>query len=426
MYRPYLKENETLNKEEAYLEATSCLNCKNPTCVKGCPAGLKINEFIQLFKEGNIDGAYRLILNNSPLSFICTVVCNHESQCLGHCVKNKMKKPVRIPLIEKYIAYNANHRFSKPKKIGKSVAIVGSGPSSLSAAYYLASAGIKVDIYEAKPHVGGILSYGIPSFRLSTENLDKTLEILKDLGVNFYVNSPIDDLETLKKDYDRIYLGIGLGTYRRLGLPNDGLPEIYDAGTFLERYNSETRFKEGERIKVDDLVLTLGGGNVALDAVRTAIRCGALNSTIVYRRGLEDMPASQAEKSYALNEKIAIQPMLAPHSIEEENRQLKSITFKKMEYSGETVDGRRGVRSTDKTETWPAKHIILALGQELGSPEVIKTLKTDGRYLSVDMRMQTSDPLVYAGGDLVSGPSNVAKAVSLGRRAALSLIEDLN
>lgn len=420
-----MKENEILTKEEVRLEAASCLNCRNPSCVKACPANLKINQFIHRFNEGDLGGAYRLILEESPLSLICSVVCNHEKQCIGNCIKNKLGKPVRVALIEKHIALNASHSFNKTPSIGKQVAVVGSGPSSLSAAFYLANKGIDVDVYEAKEHVGGILSYGIPSFRLPNENIERTIKILSDVGVNFITNTRIDDLEKLKKEYWRIYIGVGYGSYHKLGLDGEDLAGIYDAGTFLSSYNQSSRFHENKSIQLGETVVTIGGGNVAIDAARTALRCGAKRSFILYRRTEKELPASKAEIDYAIQDGVIFKFLVAPLRLAREEGKIKSLTLSKMILQEEGEDGRRKVIASDDTELMDVDNIILAIGQKLDESSLLSGLKMDGNRLEVDERLQTSDPKVYAGGDIVSGPANVARAVTLGRKAALSIIEDL-
>ena len=280
-----------------------CLNCKNPTCIIGCPVNNNIPLFIKLCKEEKYDEALNVILKTSTLPSICSLVCPYEKQCMGSCIKNKINKPVQIPVIEQFITKKANIKIPTIEKNNKKVALIGSGPASLACAEILALKGYIIDIYDKYDIPGGILTYGIPDFVLDKDVVNKKIEHLKQLNVNFLMNKELGKdifLDNLKNQYDAIFLGFGASVGKRMDAKNNDIEGVIDANDFLEKMykNKYNLFKDIKN------VIVVGGGNTAIDAARVAKRKLNCNVTIVYRRSEKEMPARKDEIIKAKNDNI--------------------------------------------------------------------------------------------------------------------------
>jgi len=424
------------NAEEVMLEASRCLECKHPKCVLACPVEIDIPGFIKAIKEKDFSSAYQVITKDNVLPSICGRVCPQESQCEGACIVGIKNTSVSIGALERFVGdYARDHLKTKEvgkDKMGKKVALVGSGPASLACAAVLIEEGVDVSIYEALHDYGGVLMYGIPSFRLPKEIVREEIKVLEDKGVKFYKNVLIGKtitIDELKKDYDAIFLGTGAGLPSTLGLPGEHGSGIYYANEFLTRVNlmgSHTFPVQKTPIKIGQKVAVIGGGNVAMDAARTAVRLGAKEVFILYRRDMESLPARKEEIHHAIEEGIGFRLLESPVSFALENYEVKSVKTEVMELGEKDASGRRRPLGTSRFREHEVDSVIIAIGQ---SPNPIvkretKALKTDkwGRVV-VDEYGQTSIEDVYAGGDSVLGAATVILAMGAGKKAAKRMLE---
>ncbi|MBR5152185.1 MAG: NADPH-dependent glutamate synthase [Clostridia bacterium] len=429
-------------EEMAVAEANRCLNCKNPLCVNGCPVQVKIPEFIALVAQGRFEDAYHKIQETSSLPAVCGRVCPQENQCEKYCVRGKKGEPVAIGRLERFVAdwYMANGK-DKPKKPepnGKKVAVVGAGPSGLTCAGDLAKLGYDVTVFEAFHTPGGVLVYGIPEFRLPKEIVKQEIEKLKELGVTVACNMVIgkvlsvDELLT-EHGFEAVFIGTGAGLPGFLGIEGENLNGVYSANEFLTRINlmKAYRFPEYDTpIYMGKDVIVVGGGNVAMDAARSAKRLGAEHVRIVYRRSEEEMPARREEVHHAKEEGIELCVLSNPLKIlGDENGWTVGMECEKMELGEPDSSGRRKpVPVADSAFIMDAQVVIIAIGQ---SPNpLIKDTTPDlatnerGCILVKDESGQTSKERVFAGGDAVTGAATVILAMGAGKSAAVA-IDDL-
>jgi len=414
------------SEEEAIKEASRCLNCKVPSCVKGCPVSINIPAFIRQIREQNVQQAIKTIKESNNLPGVCGRVCPQEEQCEKNCILKK--NPIRIGYLERFAA--DNETAIKAKKIArnnKRVAVVGSGPASLTAAADLAVMGYNVTLFEALHKTGGVLRYGIPEFRLPKSIVDKEIEYIESLGVEISKNFVIGNilsLEDLKKDFNAIFIGVGAGLPYFLNIEGENLPGVYSANEFLTRVNlmaaydetkSETPIKKGKKTVV------VGGGNVAIDAARVAKRLGS-DVTIVYRRSFEEMPARKEEIEHAKEEGINFMLLTNPTKILGTNS-IEGIECVKMALAEPDASGRRRPMQENGSEFVIAcDQVIVAIGQG-PNPLLLKdsNLKVEKEYLVVNEMLQTSDKLVFAGGDIIGGNTTVIKAMADGKTAAKNI-----
>ena len=431
------------NKEEAMEEATRCLNCKNAQCVKGCPVSINIPAFIDEVKKGNIEEAYKIIGQSSALPAICGRVCPQESQCEGKCIRGIKGEAVSIGKLERFVADWARENDIKPEKAdstnGKKVAVIGSGPSGLTCAGDLAKLGYEVTIFEALHEAGGVLVYGIPEFRLPKDTVVKhEIENVKSLGVKIDTNVVIGKSVTIdqlmeEEGFDAVFIGSGAGLPRFMGIPGENANGVFSANEYLTRNNLMKAFKEdydtpsaaGKKVAV------VGGGNVAMDAARTALRLGA-EVHIVYRRSEAELPARAEEVHHAKEEGIVFDLLTNPKEIlVDENGWVKGMKCIKMELGEPDASGRRKPVEIEGSDfELELDTVIMALGT---SPNPLISSTTKG--LEVNKRAcivadeefgRTSKEGVFAGGDAVTGAATVILAMGAGKAAAKGIHEYLS
>ena len=427
------------NLEEAMLEASRCLHCKNPRCVTACPVGVKIPDFIAFLATGDIAGAAAKIAEDSSLPAVCGRVCPQESQCEGACVLGIKGEPVSIGKLERFVAdYSAAEGTAVeakaiPASSGRKVAVIGSGPAGLACATDLAKAGYAVTIFEALHKAGGVLEYGIPEFRLPKEKvLKQELDAVRALGVKIELDVIIGRTVTIdalmdKEGFEAVFVGTGAGLPKFMGIPGENLNGVFSANEFLTRNNLMKAFREDYRtpIHAGAKVCVVGGGNVAMDAARTALRLGA-ETTIVYRRTEVELPARKEEVHHAKEEGIEFRMLTNPVAIlGDERGWVRALKCIRMELGEPDESGRRRPVEVPGSEfEIPTETVIMALGTS-PNPLIARTtpgLETTRRGgLVADEAGATTRPGVFAGGDAVTGAATVILAMGAGRKAAAAI-----
>ena len=436
--------------EIAMDEANRCLNCKNQPCVSGCPVNIHIPEFIAQVKAGNFEEAYQIINKTSSLPAVCGRVCPQESQCESKCTLGIRFEPVGIGRLERFVAdYHNEHATAKPEVPefnGHKVAIVGSGPSGLTCAGDLAKKGYKVAVFEALHTAGGVLVYGIPEFRLPKKIVAKEVETLKALGVDIDTNVVIGKTLTIDElfemGYEAVFVGSGAGLPRFMNIPGESLKGVYSANEFLTRSNLMKAYLDNPvtPIMKGGNVAVVGGGNVAMDAARTALRLGAEHVYIVYRRSMEELPARKEEVEHAEEEGIDFRLLNNPVEIlgynnpddprDPKNGFVTGIKCIKMELGEPDASGRRRPVEIPGSEfVLDVDTVIMAIGT---SPNPLIKNTTKGLEVNnhggiiVNEDGLTSREAVYAGGDAVTGAATVISAMGAGKLAAKSIDEYLS
>ncbi|MBQ9744013.1 MAG: NADPH-dependent glutamate synthase [Clostridia bacterium] len=433
--------------EMAVSEAQRCLNCKTKPCVGGCPVKIHIPAFIEQVAKGNFDEAYRIISLQTSLPAVCGRVCPQENQCEGKCVRGIKGESVAIGRLERFVAdyHNANskEKSTLPQANGHKVAVIGSGPAGLSCASDLAKMGYSVTVFEALHLAGGVLMYGIPEFRLPKSIVQREIDGLKDLGVEICVNTvvgrtvSIDELMD-EEGYEAVFIGTGAGLPKFMGIPGENLKGVYSANEFLTRINLMKAYLESSDtpIKKSKSVAVVGGGNVAMDAARCAKRLGA-DVYIVYRRGMEELPARAEEVEHAIEEGIVFKTLTNPTEVlgyynsenkrDEKNGTVCGIKCIEMELGEPDASGRRRpVEKKGSEFTLDVDCVIMALGT---TPNPLIKDTTDNldtqRWggICADERGQTSREGVFAGGDAVTGAATVILAMGAGKTAASAIDE---
>ena len=427
------------NEEEAYNESTRCLNCKNARCIQGCPVNINIPGFISKVKENKFEEAYQIISESSALPAVCGRVCPQESQCEGQCVRGIKGEAVSIGKLERFVADWARENGIRPKKAektnGHKVAVVGAGPAGLTCAGDLARLGYEVTIFEALHQPGGVLSYGIPEFRLPKDKVVQAeIENVKSLGVKIETNVVIGKADTvdelLEEGFEAVFIGSGAGLPRFMGIAGEQANGVFSANEFLTRNNLMKAFKDGYETPIarGKKVVVVGGGNVAMDAARTALRLGA-ETHIVYRRSEAELPARAEEVHHAKEEGIIFDLLQNPTEIiVDENGWVKGIKIIKMELGEPDESGRRRPVEIPGSEyEIECDTVIMSLGT---SPNPLISSTTYG--LDVNRRKciiaseesgQTSKEGVFAGGDAVTGAATVILAMGAGKNAAKGIDE---
>ncbi len=424
-------------EKEAKKEASRCLHCKIPKCVEGCPVNIKIPDFIQAIKDNDIKKAYDIISETSSLPAICGRVCPQEKQCEAHCVKGLKGNAIAIGSLERYVADEAiKNNFCTMVKVPKNkkkVAIVGSGPAGLTCAGDLAKAGFEVTIYEVLHKAGGVLTYGIPEFRLPKSIVENQVKSLKKMGVTIRTNVPIGNaitLDELQKDYDAVFVGTGAGLPKFMGIEGEDASGVFSANEILTRINLMGGFKKEAKtpIKHAKVAYVIGGGNVAMDAVRSLKRLG-VEAHIMYRRGEDELPARKMEVNHAKEEGIEFNLLENPVKIiADEQNNVTGMEVVDMELTEPGEDGRRSVKEKEGS-----KHIVKCdmVVMALGTGPNHEALKgsnivfTDKNLIEVDETgTKTSLENVYAGGDAVTGAATVILAMEAGKKAAKAIIDN--
>ena len=427
-------------EEMALEEAERCLTCPNPQCVKGCPVDIDIAGFIAFIKEKRFDEAIKRVKEKNALPAVCGRVCPQENQCQNTCILKYRGDPVSIGRLERFVAdWEREHGVEVPPKTedtGGRVAIVGGGPAGLTVAAELIKKGHEVEVFEALHTAGGVLMYGIPQFRLPKEIVQAEVDYVKKLGVEIHLDSMIGKLHTVSElfeaGFDAIFIGSGAGLPRFMRIPGENLNGIYTANEFLIRTNlmKAYRFPEYDTpIDVGKIVAVIGGGNVAMDSSRSALRMGAEKVYIVYRRGREELPARHEEVENAEEEGIEFRLLNNPKRfIGDERNRVKQIELIRMELGEPDDSGRRRPVPIEGSEfLLDVDTVVIAIGQ---SPNPIIQQTTEGlettrwNTLVVDEdTMKTSLEGVYAGGDVVSGAATVISAMGAGKKAANAIHE---
>ena len=429
------------NKEEAMEEAQRCLNCKNPRCVEGCPVSINIPAFIEQVKDGNIEEAYKVISKSSALPAVCGRVCPQESQCEGVCIRGIKGEAVSIGKLERFVADWARENNIEPEKAkemnGKKVAVIGSGPSGLTCAGDLAKLGYDVTIFEALHEPGGVLAYGIPEFRLPKDTVVKhEVENVKKLGVKIETNVVIGKSTTIdelmeEENFDAVFVGSGAGLPRFMNIPGESALGVFSANEFLTRNNLMKAFRDDYDTPITrgKKVVVVGGGNVAMDAARTALRLGA-EVHVVYRRSEAELPARKEEVHHAKEEGIIFDLLCNPVEIlEDEKGWVKSVKCIRMELGEPDESGRRSPVEVAGSEfEIDADTVIMSLGT---SPNPLISSTTKGleinkrKCIVADENGKTTKAYVYAGGDAVTGAATVILAMGAGKAAAKGIHEAL-
>jgi len=409
------------NLDEVLDKASKCLNCKNARCKIGCPISTNIPEFIKEIKEKNFEKAYQILQENNLMSEICSTVCPVENQCMGSCIRGTKGDPIQINYLEKFINEwakdnNIEYQPKLEKKTNKKVAIIGAGPAGLACAVELKKQGADVTIFEKETKAGGILEYGIPDFRLKKSIVENVINRVKKLGINIETGVELGKdttLENLKEQgYENIFLGIGAQKQSSYSLTDEQTEDIFKSDDFLKKYNIDE--------KLEDLgtVIVIGGGNVAFDSARTAIRMGAKEVYILYRRNEELMPARKIELEEAIEDgvKMVFQTKVIGAKIE--NGKVKEIECIKTK-----IENDKAIDIEGSNYTMEANTIVFAIGAK-ANEKFFEDLgiKTEYGLVCIDENYKTNIEGVYAGGDLVEAKSSVCRAIATGKKAAQAIL----
>ncbi len=429
-------------KEQAIDEAQRCLNCKHKPCVTGCPVQIDIPAFVQEVAQGNFEEAYQIIAKSSSLPAVCGRVCPQESQCEGKCVRGIKGEPVAIGRLERFVAdwHNASAQaeVEKPASNGHKVAVIGSGPSGLTCAGDLAKKGYEVTVFEALHLAGGVLVYGIPEFRLPKAIVQKEIDGLKALGVKVETNMVIGkvlSIDELMEEYgfEAVFIGSGAGLPRFMNIPGENLKGVYSANEFLTRVNLMKSYKDDSSTPIMKAkkVAVVGGGNVAMDAARSALRLGAEEVYIVYRRSEEELPARREEVEHAMEEGIIFKTLTNQVEIlPNENKFVGAIRCLEMELGEPDESGRRRpIEKAGSEFDIPVDCVIMSIGTSpnpliKSTTKGLETQKWGGIIVAEETGL-TSREGVYAGGDAVTGAATVILAMGAGKTAAESIDEYL-
>ena len=428
-------------EEEAVNEATRCLSCKNRPCVSGCPVSVKIPDFIAKVKDGDFIGAYKVIRDTNSLPAVSGRVCPQERQCESKCVRGIKGEPVAIGRLERFCAdYAMKHpelleKDEKPALNGHKIAVVGAGPASLTCAGDLAKLGYKVTVFEAFHTAGGVLMYGIPEFRLPKAIVQKEIDGLKELGVEIMTNMVIGKVlsidEIMEDGYEAVFVGSGAGLPRFMGIEGEALVGVYSANEYLTRINLMKAYLDDydTPIRKSKSVAVVGGGNVAMDAARSAMRLGAEKVYIVYRRSMDELPARKEEVHHAMEEGIEFMLLNNPTKVlGDENGNVTGIECVKMELGEPDASGRRRPVEIPGSEfVLDVDTVIMSIGTS-PNPLIRSTTpgveaNKHGCLIVNEETNQTTKEGVYAGGDAVTGAATVILAMGAGKKAAASIDE---
>ena len=424
-----------LTPEQVKLEASRCLNCKNPRCVQGCPVNIQIPDFIKAIKEDDLEKAGEIIRQTSMLPSVCGRVCPQERQCEGNCILGIKGEPVSIGALERYVGDNTKAAPPQIKPSGKKVAIVGSGCAGITAAADLRKEGHEVVVFEALHKLGGVLRYGIPPFRLPRTFLDREIANLEEMGVEFKTNVIVGKSVTLKQlkedGFDAIFICSGAGLPKMMNIKGENLNGVFSANEFLTRVNLMGAGRGNcTPLKVGKKVAVIGGGNVAMDAARTAVRVGFEQVSILYRRTEKELPARLEEIRHAKEEGVIFKLLMAPVEILEKDGYVDGMKFEKMELGEPDESGRCRPVGTGEYVIEDVDTVIVALGTN-PNPIIQRSAQIDGLNIETDKKgyiivnsedRSTNIPCIYAGGDVAPiGESNAINAMGAGKKAAKAI-----
>ncbi len=419
------------SEEEARREAGRCLQCKTKPCVKGCPLGIDIPSFVKMAKDGDYESALEKIMEVNPFPRITGRVCPQEKQCEKECTLAKLGEPLNIGKLERFVADRGKGKL--PKSPGKSkgkVAVIGSGPAGLTCATELVKKGRSVTVFEALHEAGGVLTYGIPEFRLPKKIVKEEVERMKKLGAKLEFDVAVGQtsaLQELLEEFDVVFIASGAGLPSFMGIPGENLNDVYSANEFLTRVNLMGAYKGFDTpIHVGKAVATIGAGNVAIDCARTALRLGAEKSYIIYRRSEEEAPARKEEISHAKEEGVEFMFMVLPVRIMgDEKGSVKGIECLKTGFTEPDSSGRKKTSPISGSEfSLEIDTVIVAIGQKPNPliPRTTPELKTSREgIIIVDENGLTSIPAVFAGGDITTGAATVILAMQAGKNAAKAI-----
>ena len=438
--KDFLEVNTGYTREEMINEAKRCLQCKKAFCQQGCPVEINIPAFIKELAQDNAPGAIKVLKEKNNLPAVCGRVCPQENQCEKFCILTKKGESVAVGNLERYVAdwsaQNIKEQIAPPKTNGIKAAVIGSGPAGLTCAGDLAKLGYEITVFESLHDTGGVLRYGIPEFRLPSEVLDKEIDGLKQMGVKFVLNTLIGRTKTLQdlfdEGYKSVFVGTGAGLPVFLGIEGENLNNVYSANEFLVRVNLMRAFDfpscDTPVYKAKNVVV-IGGGNTAMDSVRTALRLGAQSVKLVYRRTENEMPARKEEIAHAKEEGVEFVTLTNPVKFTGNDKKfVNGVECVKMELGEPDESGRRRPREVKGSNfIIDCDMVILALGLNPNPvlPSLTEGLKTDKHgYLIIDEKLMTTIPGVFAGGDIAGG-ATVIEAMGMGKRAAKSMDEYL-
>jgi glutamate synthase (NADPH/NADH) small chain len=426
-----------LTQKQAVKEATRCLQCKKPKCVEGCPVEINIPAFIAAIRETDFPGALNVIRQYNMLPAICGRVCPQENQCQGRCILGRKKTPIAIGALERFAAdYGARKGLSeRPVQIqpnGNKVAVIGSGPAGLTAAADLAKLGYEITIFEALHEPGGVLVYGIPEFRLPKKIIKQEIEYVQSLGVKIQLNWVVGRTQTVEElfeeGYKAVFIGVGAGSPKYMSIPGENLNNVYFASEFLTRVNlmkAEQFPTYDTPVKKAKKVAVIGGGNVAMDSARTALRLGAEKVYIVYRRTDTEMPSRLEEVEHAKEEGIDFLFLTNPKEIlGDERGYVKAMKCDRMVLCEPDASGRRRPECSGEEFILDVDQVIMAIGQT-SNPILVKSIQGlnlwGAGYIEVDENGASNIPGIFAGGDISTGAATVISAMGAGKRAARAI-----
>ncbi len=426
-----------LTQKQAVKEAARCLQCKKPGCVKGCPVEIDIPAFIAAIRDIKYALALKIIWKNNLLPAICGRVCPQENQCQGRCILGKKGRPIEIGALERFTADHTTKKglfpkFHKIESSGQKIAVIGSGPAGLTVAADLAKIGYEITLFEALHEPGGVLIYGIPEFRLPKKIITREIEYVKSLGVKIKLNWVVGRTQTVdelfEEGFKAVFIGVGAGSPRYMSIPGENLNNVYFAAEFLTRVNlmkAEQFPRYDTPVKKAKKVAVIGGGNVAMDAARTALRLGAKKVYIVYRRTENEMPTRLEELEHAKEEGIICKFLSNPKEIIGNDKgYVKAMKCDEMVLCEPDESGRRRPECSGKEFTLDVDQVIMAVGQA-SNPILTKSIKGlklwGGGYIKIDENGSTNKPGIFAGGDIATGAATVISAMGAGKRAARAM-----
>jgi glutamate synthase (NADPH/NADH) small chain len=426
LVKAFKEINPELSPQEAVVEASRCLKCRDAPCARGCPAEIDVSKFIRQIASKNFRGAIRVIKEDNILAGICARVCPQSHLCEAECSSSELAEPIQIGRLQRFAADQELQKNPKPLRSlpdnGISMAVIGSGPAGLSAAAFLKRLGYTVDLYDANAHPGGVLMSGIPAYRLPKDIVKQEVEYIRSLGVRFFPNQSVKDPIALLKQYRAVFLGTGVSRPLRLNIEGEALPGVIQATDLLKDVNAALIQAQNMKNGVGDKVLVIGGGNAAMDAAVTACKLGANEVTLVYRRSEAEMPSWHEEIAFAEKQGVVISTLTGPLQFIGEKDRLSALKCIKMELGSVDDSGRKRPVPVPGTEhDLECDTAIVAIGMAPMAAFDDLEKQSNGLVKVDDETSMTSIPGIFAGGDLIRGSDMAVKAVGDGKRAAFAM-----